>query len=164
MLKPKLAVGFGLRIDQSRLTKTTIDSDGIMADVQEAGSIYTSSLFMKNFIPLTANQRINLYNLVGLAYVDDRKNSESFSQDVLTRTYTQESSVRLGISPGIQVFIVEGFATEVGVNVAGLTGTRKVVSVNGEEESSVDTFDFDLRLNILSLNISFYYYFPTRKN
>jgi hypothetical protein len=163
MLKPRFAVGFGLRADQSRLTKTTVDSDGIMADVQEAGSIFTSSVFIKNFIPLTANQRINLYNLVGIAYIDDRNNSESFSQDILTRTYTHQTSVRLGISPGIQVFIVEGFATEVGVNVAGLSGTRKVVSVNGVEDSSVETFDLDLRLNILSLSISFYYYFPTRK-
>jgi len=163
MLKPRFALGFGLRVDQSRLTKTTVDSDGIMADVQEAGSIYTSSVFIKNFIPLTANQRINLYNLVGIAYIDDRNNNESFSQDILTRTYTHQTSVRLGISPGIQVFIVEGFATEVGVNVAGLTGTRKVVSVNGVEDSSVETFDLDLRLNILSLSISFYYYFPTRK-
>jgi hypothetical protein len=72
--------------------------------------------------------------------------------------------LRLGISPGIQVFIVEGFATEVGVNVAGLSGTRKVVTVNGEEDSTVNTADLDLRLNILSLNISFYYYFPNRKN
>jgi hypothetical protein len=164
MLKPKFAVGFGLSVDQSRLTKTTVDSDGITADVQEAGSIYTSSVFLKNFIPLTANNRINLYTLVGIGFIDDRNNSESFSQDLLTRTYTHQTSLQLGISPGIQVFIVEGFATEVGVNVAGLSGTQKVVTVNGIEDSSVNTFDLDLRLNILSLSLSFYYYFPTRKN
>lgn len=163
MLKPEFAVGAALRIDQSRLSKSVIDADGITADVQEAGSILTSSVFAKAFIPLTANKRINLYNIVGIAWVADRNSSESFSQDALTRKYTTKNSLQLGVSPGIQVFVLEGFATEVGVNVAGFSGTRKVVTVNGIEDSSINTFDLDLRLNILSLNISFYYYFPILK-
>jgi hypothetical protein len=163
MLKPEFAVGAAMRVDQSRLTKTVVDSDGITSDVQEAGSIITSSIFVKSFIPLTANKRINLYNIAGMAWVADRNNSENFSQDLLTRTYTSKNSLQLGVSPGIQVFVVEGFATEVGVNVAGFSATQKIVSVNGVEDSSVNTFDLDLRVNILSLNISFYYYFPIRK-
>jgi hypothetical protein len=163
MLKQEFAVGAALRVDQSRLTKTVVDSDGITSDVQEAGSIITSSIFVKAFIPLTVSKRINLYNIAGMAWVADRNNRENSSQDVLTRTYTSKNSLQLGVSPGIQVFIVEGFATEVGVNVAGFSATQKVVAVNGIEDSTVNTFDLDLRVNILSLNISFYYYFPIRK-
>jgi len=162
MLKPELAVGVGIRYDQSRISKTVIDSDGIISTIQGAGSILTSSVYVKNFIPLTANGRINLYNIAGIAWVSDRNTSESFSQDVLTRTYTNKNALQLGISPGIQVFVVEGFATEVGVNVAGFSATRKEVAVNGVDDSSVNTFDLDLRVNILSLSISFYYYFPIR--
>jgi hypothetical protein len=163
MLKPDYAVGAAMRVDQSRISKTVVDSDGITSTIQEAGSIVTSSVYVKNFIPLTANRRINLYNLAGIAFVADRNTSESFSQDVLTRTYTRLNAVQLGISPGVQVFVVEGFATEVGVNVAGLSATRKEVAVNGVYDSSVNTVDLDLRVKILSLTISFYYYFPIRK-
>lgn len=163
MLKPEFALGAAVRVDQSRLSKSVLDSDGITSDVQEAGSIITSSIFVKAFIPLTANKRINLYNIAGMAWVADRNNSENFSQDLLTRTYTSKNSLQLGVSPGIQVFVVEGFATEVGVNVAGFSATQKVVAVNGVEDSTVNTFDLDLRVNIFSLNISFYYYFPIRK-
>jgi len=162
MLKPEFAVGVGIRYDQSRLSKTVIDSDGIISNIQEAGSILTSSVYVKNFIPLTANGRINLYNIAGIAWVSDRNTSERFSQDLLTRTYTNKNALQLGISPGIQVFVVKGFATEVGVNVAGFSATRKEVAVNGVDDSSVNTFDLDLSVNILSLNISFYYYFPIR--
>lgn len=163
LLKPEFALGAAIRIDQSRLNKTIVDSEGITSDIQEAGSIITSSIFVKAFIPITPNKRINLYNIAGIALVADRNVTENFSQDVLTRTYASKNSLQLGVSPGIQVFIVEGFATEVGVNVAGFSATRKVVNVNGEYDSGVNTFDLDLRVNILSLNISFYYYFPIRK-
>ncbi len=159
LLKPDLAVGAGMRFDQSRISKTLVDPDGIISEVRVAGSIITSSVYVKNFIPLTTNRRINLYNIAGIAWVADRSTSENFSQGVLTRTYTRKNALQLGISPGIQVFVVDGFATEVGVNVAGLSATRKEIAVNGLDDSSVDTLDLDLRVNILSLNISFYYYF-----
>lgn len=163
MLKPEFAVGAAMRFDQSRLSKTTVDADGITSKVKEAGSILTTAVYVKNFIPLSANKRINLYNIAGIAWVADRNTSENLSQDVLTRTYTSKNALQLGISPGIQVFVVDGFATEVGVNVAGFSAAQKEVSVNGVDDSSVNTFDLDLRVNILSLSISFYYYFPTSK-
>lgn len=163
MVKSNFAVGGALRYDESRLTQTTLDGDGIETQVREAGSIITTSAYVKNFIPLTANHRINLFNIAGIAWVADRKTAESTNQDILTRTYTNKNTLQLGISPGIQVFVVEGFATEVGVNVAGFSASRKEVSINGIQDSSVNTFDVDLKMNILSLNISFYYYFPIKK-
>lgn len=162
MLKQDFAAGGALRYDQSRINKTTIDGDGIETDMKEAGSIMTVSGYIKNFIPLTSNRRINLYNITGIAWSADRNTVESTSQDILTRTYTDKNTLQLGISPGIQVFVLKGFATEVGVNVAGLSASKKEVSVNGVPDSSVDTFDVDLKIDILSLNISFYYYFPIK--
>lgn len=162
-VKPTLALGGAIRYDESRITKVTEDADGITANIQEAGSIITSSAYAKFFIPLTPNKRFNLFSIAGVGWVADRYTVENFSQNILTRTYTNKNTIQLGLSPGIQVFVVDGFATEVGVNVAGFSGSRKNVTVNGVAESAVNTFDLDLQLNILSLNISFYYYFPIRK-
>lgn len=163
MLKPEFALGAAMRFDQSLLSKTVVDADGITSKVDQAGSVLTTSVYAKKFIPLTASRRINLYTIAGISWVADRNTSENFSQDVLTRTYTQKDALQLGFSPGIQVFVVDGFATEVGVNVAGFSASQKEISVNGVDDSSVNTFDLDLRLNILSLSIAFYYYFPIRK-
>jgi hypothetical protein len=163
LIKPNLAIGGGLRYDQSRLAKTTEDGDGVVTDIKEAGNILTSSVYLKYFIPLTSNHRINLFNIAGVAWVADRNTRESFGENILTRTFTSKNTFQLGLNPGVQAFVIEGFATEVSVSVAGLSGSRKKVIENGVERSSVDSFDVDLKLNILSLNISFYYYFPTNK-
>jgi len=162
-LKPTLALGGAVRYDESRITKVTEDTDGITADIQEAGSVLTTSAYGKFFIPLTPNKRFNLYTIAGLAWVADRYVVENYSQNLLTRTYTNKNTIQLGLTPGIQVFVVDGFATEVGVNVAGFSGSRKNVTENGVANSAVNTFDLDLKINILSLNISFYYYFPISK-
>jgi len=163
LLTPSMAVGGGLQYDRSSVSKITEDADGIVSDIREAGSIVTTSAYAKFFIPLTPGKRFNLYTIAGLAWVADRNTIENLTQDILTRTYVNKNTIRLGISPGIQVFVVDGFATEVGVNVAGFSGSSKQETVNGVPNSSVNTFDLDLRLNILSLNISFYYYFPIKK-
>jgi hypothetical protein len=162
-IKPTLALGGALRYDESRVTKLTEDTDGIISNIQEAGTIITSSVYAKYFIPLTPNGKFNLYSITGLGWIADRNTTESFTQNILTRTYTNKNTLQLGISPGIQVFVIDGFATEVGVNVAGFSGSRKIEMVNGVENTAVNTFDLDLRINILSLNISFYYYFPVHQ-
>jgi hypothetical protein len=152
-------VGGAFRYDQSRLTRTAVDQDGIVSDIKEAGTILTSSAYLKYFIPLGASKRINLYNIAGVAWVNDNNLNETLTQQVLTRTYTTINSVQLGFSPGIQVFIIDGFATELGVNIAGISGGAKKVYVNGVEDSKSNRLDIDLKLDILSASISFYYYF-----
>lgn len=161
-ITPTLALGGAVQYDESRTTKITQDSDGILSDIQEAGSIITTSVYSKFFIPLSPNKRFNLYSIAGVGWIADRNTAENFSQNVLTRTYTNKNTIQLGLSPGVQVFIIDGFATEVGVNVAGFSGSTKKVSVNGDDSSAVNTFDLDLKINILTLNISFYYYFPIK--
>lgn len=161
-IKPNLALGGAVQYDESRLNKITEDADGIISNIREAGSIVTSSAYTKFFIPLSPSKRFNLYSIAGFGWVADRYAVESFSQNILTRTYTNKNTIQLGLSPGIQVFVIDGFATEVGVNVAGFSGSSKKVTVNGDDSSTVNTFDLDLKINILTLNISFYYYFPIK--
>lgn len=152
-------IGGAFRYDQSRLTRSIIDQDGVVSDIQEAGTILTSSAYLKYFIPLGASKRINLYNLAGIAWLNNNNLNETTTQQLLTRTYTTTNTVQLGFSPGIQVFIIDGFATELGVNIAGISGGTKKVYVNGIEDSKSSRLDIDLKLNILSASISFYYYF-----
>jgi hypothetical protein len=163
MILPDFAVGAAWRYDRNKSQRTSEDGDGIASFIQEAGTTITTSVYGKYFIPVTSNRRINLFNIAGVAWVNDRQLTENTSKDILNRTYVLSNKLQLGINPGIQVFVMEGFATEVGVNIGGLSGGKKRSFVNGIESSAVNTFDVDLRINILSMNISFYYYFPTKK-
>ncbi|WP_300978509.1 hypothetical protein [Flavobacterium sp.] len=91
----------------------------------------------------------------------ENKVTEKTSNDILTRYYSVTNNYNLGINPGIQVFTIKGFATEVGVNLAGLSHTYKRTTINEVENTVIKSNDLDLKLNILSLNISFFYFFKS---
>lgn len=163
-LKNDFAVGGAFDYERNSIERQTIDADNIISDIKEHAAKITTSVYGKQFIHLFTSKRINLYNIYGLAWVYDSKLNETRSQDILTRTFTEVNAFKFGISPGVQVFVIDGFATEVGVNVAGITAGKTTTYVNNQFDGSVNNLNLDLRLNILSLNIGFYYYFNTKKN
>jgi C-terminal processing protease CtpA/Prc len=118
---------------------------------------------MKNFIPLTENGRFNLFNITGVGLTIDRTTTESVTQDVLTRKYDNGYTFRLGITPGMQVFVIDGFAAELGVNIAGVSTSTTTSTINGVQGTKVHAADLDLTLNILSLNITFFYFIDLQK-
>jgi hypothetical protein len=160
-LSKLFAVGGIIKYDWAKLNQVLENSEGAITYVQEAKSSLGGGVFIKNYIPITPNGRFNLFNVVGLGMNVENKVSEQTTNDILTRYYTITNNYSLGITPGIQVFIIKGFATEVGVNLAGLTHSDKKTTVNQIESTRIKSSDLDLKLNILSLNISFYYFFKT---
>lgn len=160
-LSKSFAVGGIIKYDWAKLNQVLENSEGTITYVQEAKSSLGGGVFIKNYIPIAPNGRFNLFNVVGLGMNVENKVSEQTTDDILTRYYTTTNNYSIGITPGIQVFIIKGFATEVGVNLAGLTHSNKKTTVNQIESSTIKSSDLDLKLNILSLNISFYYFFKT---
>ncbi|OAZ04438.1 hypothetical protein [Flavobacterium succinicans] len=160
-LSKSFAIGTALRYDWAKLNQILEDSDGIQTFVKEAKSSLGGNVFIKNYIPITANGRFNLFNIVSLGMNKENKVTEKTSNDILTRYYSVTNNYNLGINPGIQVFIIKGFATEVGVNLAGLSHTYKRTTINEVEHTVIKSNDLDLKLNILSLNISFFYFFKS---
>jgi hypothetical protein len=163
-LKEDFAIGIAFDYERNSLERQTIDADNITSDIKEEAAKLTASVYGKQFISLFPSKRINLFNIYGLAWVNDSKLNETRSQGILTRTFTESNAINFGISPGIQVFVIDGFATEVGVNVAGITAGRTTTYLNNVEDASINNFKIDLKINILSLNIGFYYYFLTNTN
>jgi hypothetical protein len=160
-LSKTFAIGTALRYDWAKLNQILEDSDGVLTFVQEAKSSLGGYFFIKNYIPITPNGRFNLFNVVSIGMNKENKVTENTSNDVLTRYYSVSNTYNLGINPGIQVFIIKGFATEVGVNLAGLSHTYKRTTINEVENTVIKSNDLDLKLNILSLNISFFYFFKS---
>lgn len=160
-LSKSFAVGTALRYDWAKLDQILEDTEGVQTFVKEAKSSLGGYLFIKNYIPITPNGRFNLFNVVSLGMDKENKVTENTTNDVLTRYYAVTNNYNLGINPGIQVFIIKGFATEVGVNLAGLSHTYKRTTINEEENTVIKSNTLDLKLNILSLNISFFYFFKS---
>lgn len=160
-LSNSFAVGAVAKYDWAELNQILENSEGIKTYVKEAKSSLGGGFFIKNYIPITPNGRFNLFNVVGLGVNVENKVSEQTTNDILTRYYTVSNIYNLGINPGIQVFIIKGFATEVGVNLAGFTHNNKTTTVNEIESTKIKSSELDLKLNILSLNVSFYYFFKS---
>lgn len=155
------AVGTALKYDWAKINQIIENTDGVPTFVKEAKSSLGGNFFIKNYIPITPNGRFNLFNVVSLGMTRENKVTENTSNAILNRYYTITNHFNLGINPGIQVFIIKGFATEVGVNLAGLSHTYKKTTVNEVENTVIKSNDLDLKLNILSLNISFFYFFKS---
>lgn len=160
-LSKSFAVGANMKYDWGKLNQILEDSEGVLTTIQEAKSSLGGGFFIKNYIPITPNGRFNLFNVVGLGLTLENKLSEQTTNAVLSRYFTKTNTYNLTINPGIQVLIIKGFATEVGVNLAGLTHTAKKTTLNQVESSKIINSELDLKLNILSLNISFFYFFKT---
>lgn len=160
-LSKTFAVGANMKYDWGNLDQQLEDTDGVITTVKEAKSSLGGGFFIKNYIPITPNGRFNLFNVVGLGISVENKVSEQTTNAILSRYFTKTNTYNLAINPGIQVFIIKGFATEVGVNLAGLTHTEKRTTLNQEERTKIINSELDLKLNILSLNISFFYFFKT---
>ncbi len=159
LLDNQFGVGGSLSYDWFRNNQLNEDGDGIQTEVKDARTSITGAVFIKNYIPLSPGGRFNLYNITGLAFEARRSNTETFSQEILNRKYTEAYSISLGISPGMQVFVMKGFAAEVGVNVAGVSTTTTKTKINGESGSVVQSGVLDLKINLLSLKLGFFYYF-----
>jgi hypothetical protein len=160
-LSKSFAIGTALRYDWAKLNQILEDTDGVQTFVKEAKSSLGAYVFIKNYIPITPNGRFNLFNVVSLGMNKENKVTENTTNDVLTRYYAVTDNYNLGINPGIQVFIINGFATEVGVNLAGLSHSYKRTTINEVENTVIKSNTLDLKLNILSLNISFFYFFKS---
>lgn len=161
MIRERLGVGLAIQYDYLRNYQTNEDADGIRSEISEAGSGLTTRLFVKNFIPITSSGRFNLFYDIGINIGRDRVLKEDFTQDVLTRTYKTTNAVGIGMTPGINVMVIKGFAVELGVLAAGFSSSTQKVYVNDVETTTIKKGDLDLKLNILALTIGFFYYFKT---
>ncbi|MGL5113322.1 MAG: hypothetical protein ACRC6O_11850 [Flavobacterium sp.] len=160
-LSKSFAIGTSVKYDWAKINQILEDTDGVQTFIKEASSSLGGNFFIKNYIPITPNGRFNLFNVVSLGMTKENKVTEKTTNTILDRYYSITNNYNLGINPGIQVFIIKGFATEVGVNLAGLSNTYKKTTVNQVEDTVIKSTDLDLKLNILSLNISFFYFFKS---
>jgi len=137
----------------------TENSDGVLTDTKVIDISYTTGVYIKYFTPLSPEERINLFARVGISFGDGRTLQESETSDILTRTFTNYNTINFGIVPGIQVLVAKGFAVEADISIAGLQSSWSNTSINGEPSTDSKATSVSFDINLLSLNIGFYYYF-----
>lgn len=162
-IKNNFALGALISYENDRKEQTETDSQNVPTAVQYAKDGYGIYGVMKNFIPLDNKQRFFLYNQVLLGTSFKNTIEERTTDDLLKRTYSKDRSIELQINPGIMVNVVKGFSVEISAQVAGFSATWSETQVNDEVTEKSHGTDSDFSINLLRLNIGFYYYFPIKK-
>ncbi len=137
-----------------------VNSSGDSIQRNTAGNKFIFTPFIRNYIPISKNKRFNIYNDTELSFgFGNQVNREETDPDNVEKFYEKQFITRLGISPGINVFIVKKFSFEMGLNLIGLEYEKIKKKFGEDKEGSVENFDFDFKISLLSLNFGLAYYF-----
>ncbi|WP_299578906.1 hypothetical protein [uncultured Sunxiuqinia sp.] len=130
------------------------------ARYQSAKSNHRMIFFLRNYYPISPNGRFSFFNETDLGVdLGSSVTRHTKSEKDITKSYSEEFSLALGVKPGMAVVLTRGFAFEVSVGLLGLTYTNKNVTTDGVKEGSRDKFNFDFDISLLSLDFGLAYYF-----
>lgn len=157
-------VGGNFIYNRESFTGTIVqESDTILRE--NISSMGTIAPTIKSYIPLTKNQRLSLFNEIGLGFgVGNSVTRDTKNQDEINKSYTDEFLFSVGISPGITFFAIENFAFEIQLNnLIGYELHSSKTTTNESEETKVTTHNVNFNIDLLSLNLGLAYYFGSKK-
>ncbi len=138
----------------------TYDLDDSEARLQLASSNHTITTFLRNYYPISANNRFSFFNETDLSFGFSNSNlRHTKSETDITKTFTDGYDLKLGVRPGVSVILTEGFAFEISLDLLGLTYANQKVVKDEVSEGSRSNFNFDFDISLLSLDFGLAYYF-----
>lgn len=154
-------MSLGLQYSYAKHERDLIyETDETEARRQRASANHTFTAFLRNYYPISSNNRFSFFNETDLSVGFGNSNSRNTkSESEITKTYTDEIDLKLGLRPGIAIILIEGFAFEVSVDLLGLTYSNDKITKDGVNEGSRSDFKFDFDISLLSLDFGLAYYF-----
>ena len=115
--------------------------------------LYSAGAFMRSYIGLDENGIFGLFNETEFTYRHGTSVYSDGADADMKRTETTINEIRLGINPGVAVFITKNLCAEMSFGVAGLKfrseKQRDQAGVEGKRHAS----GADFKINILNINI-----------
>ena len=158
-IKDEVFIGLGLEYGQTSRKGDYINADdGSLSEVQFFQTSFSIRPFVKNHLPLDKIGRFNLINQTELIFELDQSITENTTDRVVTRQISNAQVYGLGLRPGIMVFVVENFAIEASVNLAGINFSNATIKRTDVPDEVVRKASIDLKIDILKLNLGFLIY------
>jgi len=158
-LKDNFFIGLGVAYGQTTKRGHYTDSE----DIQKYTQAYTNKMefrpFIKNYVPLGPSRRFNIITQTELSFALQQSISESLVDNEITRTLSKKYVAGIGIRPGISVFVIDNFAIETTVNVAGINYSYEKSETTNQTPTVVKQGLIDLKIDIIQLNLGFFVYF-----
>lgn len=157
--KNYISVGLNIKMNRSNQQVDYLQDADIIQN-QNLSQNFVLTPFIRNYIPLTKNNRFSVFNETGISIgYGQTLSRQTKSVDEISKYYDESMIVRFGIKPGINAFIVERFSFEVSVDLIGFE-MEYLNSEYGEEQvGSTTNVSFDFKVDLLSLNFGVAYYF-----
>lgn len=158
-IKNNWALGMVGRYGRSRTDIDFLSVEGVPTNYQNATERYSLYLNSKNFIPLNAGSRFVFFTNSLLGGNWRNQLTESISNGVLQRSYSQRRQLELVIQPGVAFNIIKGLNIELATELISVGGNWSQSYLNGNTTSSSSKFSGSFRFNVLQTNFGVYYYF-----
>jgi hypothetical protein len=156
-IKNNMTVGALFEWDQSNGNREFVaDGTNIREDYFERGFLVGPTF--RTYLPLGKTNRVSIFNevnaLVGFSRsVEQRDNGSEISRGI-AETYR----ISIGLTPGINFFIADGWAFEVAVELLGLETRVTRGNVDGVESEKFSN-DVNFSINLLALKLGVTKYF-----
>ena len=158
-IKDEIFIGLGLEYGQTSRKGDYINADdGSLSEVQFFQTSFSLRPFVKNHLPLDHKGRFNLINQTELILELDQSITETTKNRVVTRQISNSRVYGIGLRPGVMAFVVNNFAVEASVNLAGINFSNSTIERTDMPDETVRKASIDFKIDILKLNLGFLIY------
>jgi len=158
-IKDNFALGALINFSYNNREGIQENTSNVLEDVHSKSIGWSIYGTMKNYLSIDKDKRFNVFNLIKLGGTFENSLTETVSNDILTRIYTESKSIELLFYPGLMARVSAGFCIEAGLEIAGFKGEWTDSKINEEAGASESLFSADFTINILKVGIGFYYYY-----
>ena len=169
--KENVSVGLGLQYGEDKADlAANLLNNSYKRHIRNFSRSYGVLGFIKNHIPISANDVFYVTNQTELYYGYKSGPSETFIGDILERQYATQHSMGISIRPGILVFLTDNFAFDLNMGILGFSHSNEDVNYqypennppsesNRKEDASNRSTSLNLKFDLLKIGFGFSYYF-----
>ncbi|WP_455168518.1 DUF4094 domain-containing protein [Aegicerativicinus sediminis] len=158
-LQKHFAVGLGLDYSSENEDSENVNTFGPNTFLDRSLKSFAITPFVRYYIPVGANNRFFLFTQTGLEFGFGNGDEISTTGEDVTTADIKNRNYGIAFTPGVILIVQKGFAFEVNVGVLGFQHSKETVTPSDEEETVITRTNFNLDIDLLSLNLGISYYF-----
>lgn len=159
VLYGRTGVGAAVRYGRNTIDENFLNSDGDSVQLDQLKTTLGVYGIFRPYTPLFDTRTIYAFAEMSVGVSVTPTTREEVTKGILTRTYTDQTTFSIGMSPGVAVVLENGLAFEGVITLIGYSASWTEVEKNGVIESSSSAQSFDLQVNVLSLRLGLGFYF-----
>lgn len=158
-IRNNFAVGIGFNIGFDNVDKELKNTLGPNTSTNLNSNTFGFSPFVRNYLSLGSKKRFFLFNQTGITFSKSKGDETSTNGNNIVESSISKNALGISISPGVLIFVEDGFAFEVNIPIGGVNYSKETKSSTNLPDAVIKQANVDLNINILRMNLGFSYYF-----